>query len=51
MLSPPKRLDISVDGFRLLVTAEREVVIEPSVNSPIQALENINEIILSNTPI
>jgi hypothetical protein len=49
--SPPERLDISADGFGSLVTAEREVVMEPSVNSPIQVLENIDEIILSNTPI
>lgn len=49
--SPPERLDISADGFGSLVMPEREVVMELSVNSPIQALENIDEIILSNTTI
>jgi hypothetical protein len=47
--SPPGRSDISAEGFGSLVTPEREVVMEPSVDSPpIQALENIDEIILSN---
>ena len=49
--SPPQRLDTSADGLGLFVAPEREVVMEPSVNSPIQALENIDEIILSNTTI
>jgi hypothetical protein len=43
--SPPECLNTSADGFGLLVALEREVVMEP----PIQALENIDEIILSNT--
>jgi len=46
--SPPERLDISTDGSGSLVAPERAVVMEPSV---IQALENIDEIILSNTTI
>jgi hypothetical protein len=45
--SPPERLNTSTDGFGLLVALEREVVMEPSI----QALENIDEIILSNTTI
>lgn len=45
--SPPELLDISADGFESLVELEREVVMEPSVNSPIHALENIDEIIIS----
>jgi hypothetical protein len=45
--SPPERLNTSADGFGLLVAPEREVVMEP----PIQALENIDEIILSNATI
>jgi hypothetical protein len=49
--SPPERLDTSADGFGSLVAPERAVVMEPSINSPIQALENIDEIILSNTTI
>lgn len=51
VLSPPKRLDISADSSGLAVLPEREVVIEPSINSPIQALENINKIILCNSTI
>ena len=46
--SPPERLDISADNSGSLVAPERAVVMEPSV---IQALENIDEIILSNTSI
>ncbi len=49
--SPSERLYISADGFGSLFTPEREVVMEPSVNSPMQAEENIDEIILSNTTI
>jgi hypothetical protein len=46
--SPPEHSDIGAGGFGS-VTPEREVVMEPSVNSPIQVLENIDGIILSNT--
>jgi hypothetical protein len=47
--SPPERLDIiSTDSSGSLVAPERAVVMEPSV---IQALENIDEIILSNNTI
>lgn len=47
--SPPEYSDISADGFGSLVTPAREVVMEPSVDSPIQALQNLDRIILSNT--
>jgi hypothetical protein len=46
--SPPERLDFSTDGSRSLVAPERAVVMEPSI---IQALENIDGIILSNNTI
>ena len=49
--SPPEYSDISADGFGSLVTPAREVVMEPSVDSPIQALQNLDGIILSNTTI
>ena len=47
----PEPLDISTDGCRSLVAPEREIIMEPRVNSFIHALGNIDEIILSNTTI
>lgn len=49
--SPSERLYIGEDGVGSSFTPEREVVMEPSINSPTQAQENIDEIILSNTTI
>lgn len=47
--SPPEHSNLGAGGFASLVSLEREVVMEPNVNSPIQELGKIDEIILSNT--